>query len=123
MAFDRQREHARQVEQGHAILAQQIDGWSPQLAAKLAQYAQDQGLHPEEIAGLSDPRLVKILHDACIGHEAQQQASSAQRLARAQSVRPAIQVGGTGGAPTDPNRMSTDDWIRHRRGQLRTKAK
>jgi hypothetical protein len=122
-AFDRQRQHAMRVEQGHAVLAQKIDGWSPQMAAKLAQYAQDQGLHPEEIAGLSDPRLVMILHHASLGHEAQQQSAKAQRLTQAQAVRPAIQVGGTGGAPTDPNRMSTDDWMRHRRTQLRTKAK
>jgi hypothetical protein len=65
---------------------------------------------------------VKILHHACLGHEAQQQASAAKRLAKAQAVRPAIEVGGSGGGPTDPNRMSTDDWMRHRRGQLRSKA-
>ena len=65
---------------------------------------------------------MKILHHACLGHETQQQASAAKRLAKAQAVRPAIEVGGSGGAPTDPNRMSTDDWMRHRRGQLRSKA-
>ncbi len=121
-AFDRQREHARQVEQGHAVLQREIDGWSPQLAGRLAQYAAGQGITPEELDELSDPRLVKILHHACLGHEAQQQASAAQRLTKAQAVRPAIEVGGSGGAPTDPNRMSTDDWMKHRRGQLRTKA-
>ena len=122
-AFEQQRDHARRVEQGHAVLAKEIDGWSPQLAAKLARYAVGQGISPEELNGLSDPRLVKILHHACQGHEAQQQASAAQRLTKAQSVRPAIEVGGTGGAPTDPNRMSMDDWMRHRRGQLRSKAR
>jgi hypothetical protein len=122
-AFDQQREHARQVEQGHAALSRQIDGWSPQMAAKLAQFAIGQGISPEELNELSDPRLVKILHYAHAGHEAEQQKSAAQRLTQAQAVRPAIEVGGTGGAPTDPNRMSTDDWMRHRRGQLRTKAK
>jgi hypothetical protein len=121
-AFDRQRERARQVEQGHAALGREIDGWSPELAGKLAQYAAGQGITPEELDELSDPRLVKILHHARLGHEAQQQASAAQRLAKAQAVRPAIEVGGTGGAPTDPNRMSTDDWMKHRRGQLRSKA-
>ena len=122
-AFDQQREHARRVEQGHAVLAREIDGWSPQMASRLAQYAVGQGITPEELHELSDPRLVKILHHACLGHEAEQQASAAQRLTKAQSVRPAIEVGGSGGGPTDPNRMSTDDWMRHRRGQVRTKAR
>jgi hypothetical protein len=122
-AFGQQREHAKRVEEGHAVLAREIDGWSPQMAGKLAQYALGQGILPEELNELSDPRLVKILVHACAGHQAEQQASAAQRLTKAQGVRPAIEVGGTGGAPTDPNRMSTDDWIRHRRGQLRSKAR
>jgi hypothetical protein len=121
-AFDRQREHARRVEHGHAALQSEIDGWSPELAGRLARYAAGQGITTEELDELSDPRLVKILHHACLGHEAQQQASAAKRLAKAQAVRPAIEVGGSGGGPTDPNRMSTDDWMRHRRGQLRSKA-
>jgi hypothetical protein len=122
-AFDRQRQHARRVEQGHAILSQQIEGWSPQLASELTQYARSQGFSPEELSQLSDPRMVTVLHHARAGHQAQQQTAAAEKLTRVQAVRPAIQVGGTGGAPKDPNRMSTDDWMRHRRGQLRTKAK
>jgi hypothetical protein len=93
------------------------------MANRLAQYALGQGLSPEDLNELSDPRLVKILHHACLGHEAQQQASAAQRLAKAQTVRPAIEVGGTGGGPKDPNRMSTDEWMRHRRGQVRSKTR
>jgi hypothetical protein len=121
--FNRQRDHAKQVEQAHAALAQQIEGWSPQMAGQIGQFAMSQGFSPEELHGLSDPRVVMVLHKAMAGHEAEQQTSAAQRLTQAQAIRPAIQVGGTGGAPTDPNRMSTDDWMRHRRGQLRTKAR
>ena len=122
-AFERQRQRAQQVQQAHAVLSRDLEGWSPQLAGRLAQYALGQGISPEELNDLSDPRLVKILHHACLGAEAQQQTSAAQRLAKAQTVRPAIEVGGTGGAPTDPNRMSTDDWMRHRRSQLHAKAR
>jgi hypothetical protein len=122
-AFHAQRDRARRVEQGHAALGRHIDGWSPEAAGRLVQYALGQGISHEELDALDDPRLIAILHHACSGHEAQQQRSAAQRLTKAQTVRPAIEVGGTGGAPKDPNRMSTDDWMRHRRGQLRTKAK
>jgi len=122
-AFDRQRARAKQVDQGHAALHLHIDGWSPELASKLAQYAAGQGISREELDELTDPRLVRILHHACLGHGTQQQASAAKRLAKAQAVRPAIEVGGSGSGPTDPNRMSTDDWIKHRRGQLRSKGR
>lgn len=122
-AFDQQRQHAMQVEHGRAQLAQQIDGWSPEYAAQLGHFAMSQGLTPQEVSSVSDPRLVVLLHHAYRGHQADQQQAAAQRLAQAQAVRPAVQVGGGGSAPQDPNRMSTDDWMRHRRGQLRKKAR
>lgn len=122
-AFNRQRRHAQQVQEGQAVLQRDIPGWSPALAQELAQYAMSQGLSPQELSQLADPRLVKILHHASLGHQVLQQRSAAQRLGQAQTVRPAIQVGGTGGGPKDPGRMSTDEWMRHRRGQLRKKGR
>ena len=122
-AFDSQRRHAAQVAQAHGVLAREIDGWSPQMAGELAQYALSQGIRPDELDAVSDPRLVRILHHARLGHAAEQKTSAAQRLAKAQAVRPAVEVGGTGGGPKDPNQMSTADWMSHRRGQLRTKAR
>jgi hypothetical protein len=118
-AFAQERAHAAQVQQAHAAVSQAIEGWSPQKAGQLAQYAMSQGITPQELEGLADPRLVMILHHAAIGHAAQQQQAAGERLREAQKIRPAAEVGGTGGAPKDPNRMSTEDWIRHRRGQLR----
>jgi hypothetical protein len=122
-AFEQQRQHARQVEHAQAVVARDIEGWSPERAGRLVQYALSHGITEDELQTLADPRLVTILHHACLGHEAQQQASAARRLAKAQAVRPAIEVGGSGSGPTDPNRMSTDDWMKHRRGQLRSKAR
>lgn len=122
-AFDQQRQHATQVEQAKALLGHHIDGWSPEYAAELGQFAMSQGLTPEEVSSVSDPRLVLLLHHAYRGHQADQQKAAGQRLAQAQAVRPAVQVGGGGSAPNDPNRMSTDDWMRHRRGQLRKKVR
>jgi hypothetical protein len=122
-AFDQQREHARQVEHAHGVLGSQIDGWSPDYGAKLGQFAISQGLTPDEVSDVSDPRLVLLLHHAYRGHQADQQHAAAERLAQVQTVRPAIQVGGGGPGPQDPNRMSTDDWMRHRRSQVRKKAR
>lgn len=122
-AFEQQREHAEQVEHGHAQLAHHIEDWTPDYAARLGQFAMSQGLTPDEVSSVSDPRLVMLLHHAYRGHQADQQQAAAERLAQVQAVRPAIQVGGGGASPQDPNRMSTDDWMRHRRSQVRKKAR
>jgi hypothetical protein len=122
-AFEQQREHARQVEHARAVVSRDIEGWSPERAQQLVQYALDHGISEDELNALSDPRMIKVLHHACLHHEGEQQKSAGERLTKAQAIRPAIEVGGTGGGPKDPNRMSTDDWMRHRRGQLRTKGR
>ncbi|HUO23644.1 MAG TPA: hypothetical protein VMU59_14100 [Caulobacteraceae bacterium] len=122
-AFDQQRQRALQTEQAQAELAQRLPGWSPQHAARLAGFALSQGLQPSEVQAINDPRLVMLLHHAWVGHQAGQAKAAGDTLAKTQAVRPAIQVGGGGSAPQDPNRMSTEDWIRHRRGQLRKKGR
>lgn len=121
-AFEARQDHAARVEHSHRVLSREIEGWSPEHAGRLAQYALDQGIEEHELAALTDPRLVKVLHHACLHHEGEQKKAAGQRLAKAQAIRPAIEVGGSGSGPTDPNRMSTDDWMKHRRGQLRSKA-
>ena len=121
-AFNAQREHAQRVEHGNRVLAAHLDGWSPEYGARLGAFAISQGLTPEEVSGVSDPRLVLLLHHAFRGHQADQQRAAGERLAQVQAVRPAIEVGG-GQGPQDPNRMSTDDWMRHRRGQLHKKVR
>lgn len=121
-AFEARRDHAARVEHSHRVLSREIEGWSPEHAGRLAQYALGQGIAEHELMALSDPRLVKVLHHACLHHEDEQKKAAGQRLAKAQAIRPAIEVGGSGSGPTDPNRMSTADWMKHRRGQLRSKA-
>ena len=122
-AFEARREHAARSEHAHAVVSREIEGWGPGRAAEVAQFAMDHGISLDELSALADPRLIKILHHACNGHAALQRKSAGARLTAVQAVRPAIQVGGTGGGPKDPNRMSTDDWMRHRRGQVRGKTR
>jgi hypothetical protein len=122
-AFARHCQAAQQAQQANAELSQRLPGWSPQHATRLAQFAMSQGLAPHEVQAINDPRLVILLHHAWRGHQAAQQKAAGEKLAQTQAVRPAIQVGGGGSAPQDPNRMSTDDWIRHRRGQLHKKGR
>jgi len=51
-------------------LSRTIEGWSPQVAAKLVDYAGAFGVTVEELREIADPRLWRILHRAHVGEEA-----------------------------------------------------
>lgn len=122
-ALEAQREHATRLEQGHAELARDIEGWSPALARELAVFGQSLGFSPEELSAVTDPRAVKVLHAAWKGAQALKTQTAGRELERAQAFRPVRQVGGAASAPRDPARMSTAEWMRWRSEQTRRKAR
>ena len=109
------REAAERMAQTGRTLAQEIDGWSPETAAKLVAYAQAFGVTMEELAEAADPRLWKILHKAWRADQASQQETALQ----AQAVRPAVQVAGavSGGGVRDD--LGTREWMARRTEQTR----
>lgn len=78
---------AAALERGHAELARDIPGWSPELADELGRFAtREFGFTEAELATVIDPRLVKLLH------RAHANAAGEARLARiraAQGTAPA----------------------------------
>ena len=115
-----EREAAAQLTHTGQVLSQKIEGWSPQVAAKLVDYAGAFGVSLEELRQIADPRLWMILHRAHAGDQAARQQTTAQNVARVEAVRPAISVAG-GGAPSGAMRdeMATGDWMKRRNDQMR----
>lgn len=113
-------ERARvELEETGRVLAGQIEGWSPEVAAKLVEYAQAFGVTLEELREVADPRLWMILHRAQQGEAAlTAQKAAAQAPMPAVQVRPAVQVGG-GSAPASAVRddMAAAEWMRRRNAQ------
>lgn len=110
------REAAEKMAQTGRTLQQEIDGWSPEVAAKLVDYAQAFGVTLEELAQAADPRLWKILHKAWKADEGGQRDAAA----RAQAVRPAVLVSGAaagGGGVRDE--LGTKEWMQRRNEQMR----
>src|SRR6185436_14421285 len=109
------REAAEAMTQTGRQLAQEIDGWSPEVAGKLVEYAQAFGVTLEELGQAADPRLWKLLHRAWRADEADQ----AGARERAQAVRPAVTVsgGGAGGAGVR-DELATKEWMRRRNEQM-----
>ncbi len=109
------REAAAAMAQTGRTLAAEVEGWSPEVAAKLVQYAQAFGVTPEELAQVADPRLWKLLHRAWRADDAEQQAAQTE----ARTMRPAVQISGGGGAGSGGVRdeLGTKEWMRRRNAQ------
>ena len=96
-------------------LSREIEGWSPEVAAKLVDYAQAFGVTLEELREAADPRLWKLLHKAWKADQAGQGDAEAQALA----LRPAVTVSGGGGASDGPrDTLATKEWMRRRNAQV-----
>jgi hypothetical protein len=108
------REAAEKMAETGATLQREIEGWSPETAAKLVDYAQAFGVTLEELSQMADPRLWKVLHKAYVADQAEQ----GETAARAQAVRPAVLVSGAaagGGGVRDE--LATREWMRRRNEQ------
>lgn len=110
------REAAEAMAATGAKLREEIDGWSPEVAAKLVEYGQAFGVTIEELAQAADPRLWKLLHKAWRADQADEGASAAQ----ARELRPAVVVAGGGGAGGAGVRdeLGTREWMRRRNQQM-----
>jgi hypothetical protein len=123
-AFHEQQETARRMEQGAAELARDIHDWSPTTAAKLLDFGQNHyGFAREDLDGIDDPRLVKVLHAAFQWEEHQKKQRRAQGHAAAQTTRPAAKVGGASPKPGLDDRLSAEEWLRRRNEQLRKRRR
>ncbi|WP_293681886.1 hypothetical protein, partial [uncultured Phenylobacterium sp.] len=109
------REAADAMAETGRKLSQEIEGWSPDTAHKLVEYAQAFGVTMEELSQMADPRLWKLLHKAWRADQAGQQEAQAQ----AQAVRPAVLVsgGGAGGGGVR-DELGTKEWMRRRNEQM-----
>ncbi len=122
-AIEAQRHAARRIEEGHHALASEIEGWSPELANRLADFGQREfGFSDQELGSVEDPRMIKVLHLAYVGSHALRQRSAADRLAASQAARPASRVGANAPAGRNPDRMTTDEWMAFERDRLRRNA-
>lgn len=96
-AIDRQA-FAQAVDHCHAVLAREVEGWSPQVGAELGDFGRQVfGFSADELNQVTDPRMIKVLHLARLGQQAQQQSSRARRIADGQRTAPARTLKGQSG--------------------------
>lgn len=113
-ALEAAREAAEAMAQTGAKLREEIEGWSPEVAAKLVEYGQAFGVTLEELAQMADPRLWKLLHKAWRAD----QSSGGDVRAAASELRPAVTIGGGGpGGGGVRDELGTREWMRRRNQQ------
>ena len=101
-------------------LSRDIDGWSPELAAKLVDYAKGHGVGLDELGEADDPRIWKIIHRAWQGDCERQKDGAAAAAEKVQAVRPAIVVsGGAAGGGGVRDDLGTKEWMQRRNAQMR----
>ena len=119
-----QHSDAKALADMRAELPKIIQGFSPELETKIAQFAvADLGFQPEEISAVRDPKIVKVLHLAMLGKQASAKQSAAKTVQAQQATAPAPTVGGkTAPASGLSDRLSADEWVRRRNDQLRKRG-
>lgn len=118
------QETAKLVQEGAAVLARDIPGWSPDLSAKLQDFgSRNYGLSRDDFDNIVDPRAVKLLHAAYQWDQLEAKNKKAQAIQKQQGVTPAATVGRASAPPKGlDDRLSADEWMRRRNEQLRKRG-
>lgn len=105
---------ARQLEQGKAELARDIKDWSPDLVKKLNSHGETYGFTHTELSGINDPRMVKVLRDAMLYRQSVKKATETPKT----QAKPVSKVKGKAKGAPNPDKMSTEDWLKWRNKQI-----
>jgi hypothetical protein len=120
-ALDQTQAMDKLVEQGHAALSKDIDGWGEDRMNQVHDFAVsgEIGFSPADLEGVFDPRVVKLMHWAEIGHRMTQEAQAAAK--KVESPEPAPETKKPKGRPAarkTMNEMNIDEWMEARNKQL-----
>jgi len=109
-ALQTQEATARRLQQAAEVLGREIPNWSPAYAQELRSVAKSLGAEDRELDGITAPWIVRALH----AHKvvAQMTAKAAKPPAPPPATPVRALTGGASRAVTDPDKMSTDEWMR-----------
>ena len=118
---ERSAQIARASEEGNAVLAKELPGWGKEMATNILAFAHKElGYAIEDLQTISDPRIVKTLHAAMIGHQMLNKQKTGVAKKPVTPATPIKTVGKSGSpASKNPERMTTDEFMKFRNQQLR----
>lgn len=93
-----QKAREQAIQAGRQEMQKHIKGYGPDMLSKMEQFAQPFGFSPEEIREAeADPRSLRLLHLAMVGHRALQQQKRTSTVAKSAKAKPVTPVRGAGG--------------------------
>jgi hypothetical protein len=118
-----QQRIANAAAEGNAVLAKELPGWGQEMATNILSFAHKElGYAIEDLQGITDPRIVKTLHAAMIGHQVLNKKAVPAKKPTTPAT-PVKTVGKSAPATKNPERMTTDEWMKSRNQQLRKKQR
>lgn len=116
-ALEAKQSTAKQIQECYATAAKEIKGWGPELIQQLDKTARELGFTNDELSQVKDSRFIKLLHEAHLGRQLlKKQTPPTQK--QQTPPKPVPQVGGSAPARKEPERMSMDEWVKHRRKEV-----
>ena len=86
--------------------------------SQLAEYISARGGNPDMVSEIADPIIWQVLDDADIGRRYRERQAKAKTIKDAAAVKPAHQVGGKADAGVNPEKMTTEQWMKWREQQV-----
>ena len=112
-----QMNSAKQLEQGSAELARDVKGWGTERKQALNAHGETYGFTHNELNQIADPRMVKVLNDAYLYRQSLSKAKATPETL----ITPITKVKGKGKGQPNPDKMSTDDWMKWRNKQVNSR--
>lgn len=119
-AMEQQQATARQLQQASEYLAREISGWSDQRSNELRAYAISLGI-PEQSIGrlvLENPAIAKAFDKANQFDKLVKDRTTKPKQ-DASTPPPTRITAKSGGAQKDPDKMSSDEWLKWRESQIK----
>lgn len=116
--FEQQRATAKQLEAGRAVLEREIKGWSPEVAKELSAYGKEIGFTEQELAQVSNPKAVVLLHKA-MQFDRLMKKQAATKAPPVPQEKPVTRITASKATVTkDPSKMSDSEFAKFRRAQI-----
>lgn len=100
-------------------------GWDGKFDAdksrKITDFLVQKGANPDSLRTITDPFVIKMAHLAMIGDEALRKSNAALKKAAPEAKPVPTVTSGKTKAYKDPDKMTTEEWLRYRESQLARK--
>jgi hypothetical protein len=101
-------------------------GWDGKFDAdksrKITDFLVTKGANPDSLRTITDPFVIKMAHLAMIGDEALRKSNAALKKAAPEAKPvPTVTSGKTRTGPSNPDKLSADEWLKWRESQLARK--